>query len=77
MTTQTQPDAKTPAERFGELLADGVFSVVDAAAFMGITRSEVYAMLDRGELASTKLGRRRLIPKRAAVAALARQLVAG
>lgn len=57
-----------------ELLADGMFRVNDAVEFAHLGRSFLYGAMDRGELAYVKCGRRRLIPKRALVAYLARGL---
>lgn len=51
----------------------GAVSVDEAAAFLGVGRDEVYLELAAG-LPSVKWGRRRLIPKRALVALLARKL---
>jgi excisionase family DNA binding protein len=47
------------------LVQDGLMAVTDAAKFVGLSRSELYARMQRGELAYCLLGRRRLIPRRA------------
>lgn len=58
-----------------DLLADGAISVPDACEFAGLSRTELYRQMDRGTLPYTKIGRRRLIPRRALVAMLAPGLV--
>ncbi len=47
-----------------ELLADGCLGIREAAAFSGLSRSTLYAAMDRGHLRFVTRGRRRLIPKR-------------
>jgi excisionase family DNA binding protein len=37
-------------------------SIPEAARLIGVSRSQVYVLMDAGELSSIKLGRRRLIP---------------
>ncbi len=49
------------------LVADGLMTVREAAAFLRLSRSSVYALMDHGELAFVKLGRSRRIPRRALV----------
>ena len=39
-----------------------LYSVADAAAALGISRSAVWELLQSGEIASVKYGKRRLIP---------------
>jgi excisionase family DNA binding protein len=43
------------------------YSVKDAAAVLGVSRSTVYELIASGELPSTKLGNRRLIRRQALV----------
>jgi DNA binding domain, excisionase family len=50
------------------LYKDGLMSVSQAAEFLGISRSHLYALMDSGELIYSKLGRCRRIPKRALMA---------
>lgn len=66
-----------PTDRRAELAADGVLSVADAQAFLSLGRTEVYGLMDRGKLPFIKLGRRRVIPKRALVELLAANMVGG
>ena len=49
------------------LVADGLMTVREAAEFLRLSRSSVYALMDHGELAFVKLGRSRRIPRRALV----------
>ncbi len=60
-----------------ELVADGLLTVREAAAFLRISRSSLYATMDRGELAFVKLGRSRRIPRRALVELAASGLQGG
>jgi excisionase family DNA binding protein len=57
------------------LLADGLMSVTEGAAFVGLGRTALYAQMEKGELAYVKLGRRRLIPKQALIEMAERGLV--
>jgi excisionase family DNA binding protein len=54
------------------LVADGLMTILEAAAFLRVSRSTLYVFMDSGELASVKLGRRRLVPRRALVEFAAR-----
>lgn len=58
------------------LVEEGTVSVVEAATFSGLSRSELYQRMARGELAYIKIGKRRLIPRKSLVAMLARHVVA-
>lgn len=58
------------------LVADGLVAVAEAAAFLGVSRSALYLMMDRGELPFVKLGRSRRVPKRA-LQEIARQRLQG
>ncbi len=42
-----------------------LFAIAEAATILGIGRTNVYALLKRGELRSVKIGGRRLIPRQA------------
>ncbi|HEX4606733.1 MAG TPA: helix-turn-helix domain-containing protein [Urbifossiella sp.] len=57
-----------------DLAADGAVSVAEACVFLGLGVTEMYAMMGRGELPYAKLGRRRLIPRKALVALLLRHM---
>lgn len=59
-----------------ELCADGLISVPDAARFLGVCRAEVYLQMNRGNLPSAKIGKRRLIPRRAVVDMAAKAVIA-
>lgn len=49
------------------IVEDGLMSVRDAAHFVAISRSELYLIMERGELKYVKIGRRRLIPRRSLI----------
>jgi excisionase family DNA binding protein len=51
--------------------SEGALTIGGAIEFTGIGRSTLYALMGRGELPYTKVGTRRLIPRRALVALLA------
>ena len=57
------------------LVADGLVSVKEAAAFLKISVAKLYALMERGELVYAKLGKSRRIPRRAVVDLAARNLV--
>jgi excisionase family DNA binding protein len=44
--------------------SDGAMRVADAAKFSGISRSELYALMNRGELPWSSTGRNRLVPRK-------------
>ena len=44
-----------------DLLEKGLLGVPEAAEFLGLSRSDLYARMEHGELAYCKIGRRRLI----------------
>ena len=59
------------------LVEDGLMTVAEASRFLRLSRSTLYAIMDRGELRFAKLGRSRRIPKRAVVELAARELRGG
>ena len=59
------------------LVEDGLLKVRQAAAFLGISRSTVYVLMNEGQLAYVKLGKSRRIPRRAVVELAARELRGG
>jgi len=63
----THPDAL-------ELAADGALPIPEAVKFSGCSRSVLYEQMELGMLAFLKVGRRRLIPRRALVEFLAKRL---
>jgi len=50
-----------------ELVADGLLTILEAQAFTRLSRSDLYARMERGEIEYCKIGRRRLIPRRSCV----------
>ncbi len=59
------------------LVEDGLLTVREAAAFLRLSRSNLYALMERGELPFVKLGRSRRIPRRAVIALAAGWLRGG
>jgi excisionase family DNA binding protein len=47
------------------LIEDGFVNVAGASAFLVVSRSKVYELMEAGELAYAKFGRTRRIPRRA------------
>lgn len=60
-----------------EIVADGLFTVAEAAGYLALSRSSVYALMDAGELAFVKIGKSRRIPKRSVYDLAARHLRGG
>jgi excisionase family DNA binding protein len=58
------------------LLEDGVMTVPEGQEFSRLSRSALYALMERGELPYVKLGKRRMIPRRALIEMMRRGLVA-
>ncbi len=56
---------------------DGVLGIPAAAQFLGVSRAEVYRLLGAGALASTRIGRRRLVLRRSAIRLLAAHVTGG
>lgn len=59
--------------KWGEL-AEGFFTVQEAADFFRVHRTTIYALMKRGDLASTTIAKARRIPKAAALALASRNL---
>ena len=59
--------AEIRARDFERLRAvgDGVMSVAEAWEFLGVSRASLCRLMDQGEIPSFKVGRWRLIPRRA------------
>lgn len=49
------------------MLTDGLLDVREAAEFLRLGRSTVYALMDAGKLGYVRIGRSRRIPRRALV----------
>jgi excisionase family DNA binding protein len=58
-----------------ELVADGLLTVKEAAAFLRLSVARVYALMADGDLVFVKIGRSRRIPRRGLVELAARNLV--
>ena len=50
-----------------EFLSGGFIKVAEAAMFLGVSRSTLYLMMDRGALAYAKFGRSRRLQKSALI----------
>lgn len=64
-------------EKHLALVEEGLLSIEEAKTFSRLSRSDLYARMERGELSYVKLGRRRLIPRIALVEMAGRGLVIG
>jgi excisionase family DNA binding protein len=62
-------------EEARDLVRDGLLTVREGAAFLGVSVASLYKVMERGDLAYVKLGRSRRIPRRALVELAARNLV--
>lgn len=68
-------DTKTKFD--SQTVEDGLLRVSEVAKFLGLARSTVYQLMDRGELPYAKIGRARRIPFNAVIAFSNRSLVEG
>jgi excisionase family DNA binding protein len=59
------------------LCADGALTIPEAEALVRLSRASLYRLMDAGSLPYVQHGRRRLIPRRAAVRLLAAGLHRG
>ncbi len=59
------------------MVEDGLLTVAEAAEFLKLYRSTLYALMDDGELPFAKIGRARRIPRRAVVELAGRNLHGG
>jgi excisionase family DNA binding protein len=57
------------------LLCEGLDRILDVALFLKVSRSQVYALMDRGLLPYVRIGRSRRVPHRAVVEMAVRNLV--
>ena len=57
-----------------ELVSDGAVTIPTACQIAGVSRATIWRRIASGELASIRIGRRRLIPRRALLDYLARGL---
>jgi excisionase family DNA binding protein len=65
------------SERRAELVAEGLLTVNESAAFLALSRAKVYQLMDSGLLCYVKLGRARRIPRRAVIQLAAREIRGG
>jgi excisionase family DNA binding protein len=56
------------------LVHDGLNRIDEAAEFLGLSRSQIYALMEAQELVYVKIGRSRRIPRRALIEFAARCL---
>ena len=64
----------TDAEKV-KLLEEGTLTLRDAAKHVGISKASIYTLMNAGRLPWVKLGRRRLIPRRAISSVLVSGLI--
>jgi len=64
--------AETDGPSTPDAWRDGALSIAEAGEFLRISRSEIYRLMEDGSLASTKLGRRRVVARRSLVELLER-----
>lgn len=64
-----------PVAGRGDVTDEGSVTVAEATAWSGLPRSNLYELMERGELVYTKVGRRRLIMRRSLRDLLRRGLV--
>ena len=50
-----------------DLVADGLAALPEASTFTTLSKSSLYAMMERGELPYVVIGRRRMIPRKALI----------
>jgi excisionase family DNA binding protein len=60
-----------------DILSHGLRTLREAQDFTRLSRATLYMLMQRGDLAYTTIGRRRLIPHQALLALAARGLVGG
>jgi excisionase family DNA binding protein len=60
-----------------QLCADGLFTVAQATQFLGLSKTMLYQLMERGRLPYVRIGRSRRIPKRVLVQLAAAHLVGG
>jgi excisionase family DNA binding protein len=66
---------KVAADPRAALVDEGLVSVGQAAAFLGLSRSSIYTLMEKGELAFAKIGGSRRIPRKALTQLAERSLV--
>ena len=66
MSNSTFGNSVAPQDQ-ADLVADGLVTLREAALFLSISRSKLYALMDNGELKFVKLGRSRRVPRRALI----------
>jgi excisionase family DNA binding protein len=60
-----------------KVVADGTVDIAEACRLTGLGRTFLYSLMDRGELAYCKMGKRRLVPRAEINRVLAESLVVG
>jgi excisionase family DNA binding protein len=59
------------------MIGEGLDRITEVSAFLKISRSQVYALMGKGDLPFVRIGRSRRVPHRAVVRLAARNLVGG
>ena len=66
-TLPAHPHEIHPMININEFVSDGLLTVADAAAFLNLSRTTLYGLMERGALPYVKIGRSRRVPRRALV----------
>ncbi len=66
-TTVGASSAAAAGDGRNEIVRDGLFTVTEAVAFLRLSRSTLYTLMDGGELVYVRIGRARRIPRRALI----------
>jgi excisionase family DNA binding protein len=64
-------------ERKKELVGEGMATVEEGQSYLRLSRSMIYALMDKGLLAYVKIGRSRRIPRRALIELAAGGVIGG
>ena len=65
-------ESRTDTSDSVDIVSEGLMTVLQAAEFLSVSRSKLYAMMEAGQLPYVKLGKSRRIPRRAAIELAAR-----
>jgi excisionase family DNA binding protein len=75
--TAYRSQAVSNSDKSHALLVDGLDKIPEVSRFLKVSVSQVYALMQEGELPFVKIGKSRRIPHRAVLDLVARNLVEG